>query len=111
MPMLSNAEITAGFCGGRNGTQRSFCGAGSRATARASRQCGWCVPQFERCVGRKLAAKRIDMRTPGENHGLSHRLHFQRCDPVALGASRPTDYWKIIRPGKDSERPKDVRRD
>src|ERR1700722_4254198 len=66
--------------------------------------------RFERCVGRKLAVKRIDMPTPGENHGLSHRLHFQRCDPIALGAGRPADYGQILRSGKDSERPKDVRR-
>ena len=64
--------------------------------ARASRQCGWCVPQFERCVGRKLAVKRIDIRTPGENHGVPDRLHLRRCDPIALRASRPADYGQIL---------------
>jgi hypothetical protein len=49
------------------------------------------VPQFERCVGRKLATKRIDIQIPGENYGLSRRLHFQCCDPIALGAIRPPE--------------------
>src|ERR1700733_11948233 len=34
--------------------------------------------------------------TPGENHGISHRLHLHRRDPIALGASRPAGHRQIL---------------